>query len=139
MKRRTIIIWVVLLTGLITGLLILRWVYKPAETNVSSRKTDLELNASDLLTRYKENEEEANKEFLNKIILVEGTISNVSEENHGFSVYLKQGGEDAGVICSFEKSQLDTNKLEVGRTVKIKGICSGYLMDVVLNKCVLFE
>jgi hypothetical protein len=71
------------------------------------------------------------------IVVVTGTISSVSEDSVGISVYLKQRDATSGVICSFDKTTLNRSAVDTGLLVSIKGICTGYLMDVVMNRCAL--
>jgi hypothetical protein len=105
--------------------------------NVSSEKLDYAITASGLLQAFETDENAANALYLDKILLVSGTIESVSSDSLGISVYLKEGDAIAGVICSFEKESIDTALIRKDNQVKVKGICTGYLMDVVLNKCSL--
>jgi len=53
---------------------------------------------------------------------------------------LSFGGDLAGVGCQLEKNtKSNMNKLIVGESVTIKGICTGILIDVVLVDCVITE
>ena len=52
-------------------------------------------------------------------------------------IYLKNPEDAAGIMCGFDKTAIDKSNLKPGDTIRIKGICTGYLMDVVLNKCTL--
>jgi len=45
-----------------------------------------------------------------------------------------------GVLCTLEGSQKEkASKLEIGAMSKVKGVCTGMLMEVVLNKGVILE
>lgn len=135
MNKKSIIIFLILIIGVVVAVFILKWVFKPTESDVSSRKADIEISASELIKNYKENEDSSNSVYLNKIIVVNGTINRISEVGTGFSVYLKDAEDNSGVLCSFTDSNPDTSSLKTGEIIKIKGICSGYLLDVVLNRC----
>jgi hypothetical protein len=132
MKR---IIIIILVVGLVAGVATWKYVFRKAETSVASKKADVEISAKDLLNAYETNEDTANAKFLNKIIQVEGTVAEVKTDTSGYSVYLKEPESVSGVLCGFNKEVKIEKHIKTGDVVIIKGICSGYLMDVVLNKC----
>jgi hypothetical protein len=123
--------------ALLTAFLAWKYTFKKSETSVASRKEDVETDASRLIQEFEADEMAANTKYLDRIVLVSGTIGSIAEDSLGISVYLKEADALSGVICSFEREVLDPASLTIGSPVKIKGICTGYLMDVVLNKCSL--
>lgn len=127
----------ILVVVLIGAFIIWRYAFRESGMNVSSEKPDYALTSSGLLQSFETDENAANALYLDKILLVSGTVESVSSDSLGISVYLKEGDAVAGVICSFEKESIDTVLIRKGIQVNVKGICSGYLMDVVLNKCSL--
>lgn len=127
------------LVGIISAAAAWLYIFKKSESNVSSRKVDIEISARELISRFETDENLANRDFLDKVILVSGNIESVSEDSLGISIYLKNSDEIAGVICSFSKGSFDTKYIAAGNPIKVKGLCTGYLMDVVLNKCVIVE
>lgn len=140
MKRRLFRVFIALiLLGFIGATATWLYVFKKSDSNVASRKTDVEISARDLVAHFEENESLANKDFLDKVILVKGNIESVNEDSLGISVYLKNSDDIAGVICSFSKGDVDLKKIIPGNTIKVKGLCTGYLMDVVLNKCAIID
>lgn len=142
-KIITIGLVVILLVAFIGFLFIKLYVFKKPDASVASKKPDVEITAKDLVNSFETNEKTANAKFLAKIILVQGVVDNVAETKSDtaseITVYLKDKEETSGVMCSFNKSVLQKDLLKPGDSVKIKGICSGYLMDVVLNKCALVK
>lgn len=109
---------------------------KPTE-DISSSDTDITITAARLFQEFSENEERANKEYLDKIIEVEGVIKEMSSLNENPSILLQAGSESFGVLCSFEKA-ID-KKLRVGERIVVKGLCTGMLTDVVLIGCSMEE
>ena len=102
---------------------------------MASKNADIQITAQDLLSKFETNEEEANTLYLDKILLVSGLVDEIKADSATVSIYLKNKESLSGVICGFNKSEIDMNEIKKGDQVKIKGICSGYLLDVVLNKC----
>lgn len=135
MKPRIRIILTLLVIGVLAAVLIYRYTFRKTELSVASKKADIEIGAGELLKSYETDEAAANTMYLGKIVRVTGMVESVSEDSIGVSVYLKDPDAIAGVICSFDKKTNDISWVENGKTVAIKGICTGYLMDVVLNRC----
>jgi hypothetical protein len=125
----------VLIIIAIAAVLVWKYTFKAADTNVASEKADFTLTASELLAAFEGNEQDANEKYLNKIVVVKGTVESVSNDSVGISVYLKEPDAMAGIICGFDAEGKNVSDIKKGAVVKIKGICTGYLMDVVLNKC----
>ena len=115
------------------------YIFKKADTNVASKKADVEMEAGDLVKSFDADEKSANTKFLNKIIMVKGVVDNVTDTKSDITVYIKQKDKTSGIMCSFDKTEFQKSPVKAGDEVRIKGICSGYLMDVVLNKCALVK
>jgi hypothetical protein len=44
----------------------------------------------------------------------------------------------SGVICTFHGiAQPSSNEIKEGEIITVRGVCSGMLMDVLLNDCVI--
>ncbi len=132
------IIWValaVVMIGLIVGAFTYLYVFRKADISVASKKADIEIKASDLLKKFTDDESSANALFLDKVIVVDGLIDSITEDSTSVSVYLKNPEDIAGTQCGFDKTAIDKSMIKTGDIIRIKGICTGYLMDVVLNKC----
>lgn len=112
-----------------------KYTFRKTETNVSSRKAEYNLDASVLVNAFETDENAANELYLNRIISVTGTVESVSEDSIGISVYLKEPDALSGIICGFELDADDITGIDKGEQATIKGLCTGYLMDVVFNKC----
>jgi len=134
-KYRYILAFVIL--ALLAAVLVWKYTFRKSDISVASQKADVEIAASKLLQAFETDENAANALYLDKIVLVSGIVESISEDSLGVSVYLKESDAVGGVICSFDKSAIDVSMAKKGLPLSIKGICTGYLMDVVLNKCSL--
>lgn len=114
------------------------YIFRPGDTNVK-KKADFELSTAELVNAFEMNEEDANAKYLGKIIEVTGRIDDITIKDEVVSVTLKNEDDISGVICSFAQSSVSADNLKIGQTKSIKGVCSGYLLDVVLNKCTIVE
>ena len=107
--------------------------------NLSKAKPDLVIAAFDLQKAFEENEGAATAKYVNKVLEVSGEISSVKPgENSSVSVALKTSNDMSSVICTFPPSTKPA-ALTPGTSVVIRGVCSGYLMDVLLNNCAIAE
>ena len=73
--------------------------------------------ALELISLYQDNTDNANTRFLNKILLVIGTITNI-ETN---IIIL-----DNGIVCTLDPSQIITEEININNKVSVKGRCIGY-------------
>ncbi len=107
---------------------------KPHE-GVGGAEADITIQATDLYQQYSTDEAKANAKYINKIIAVTGTVSEVNKENNTCTILLKKENEEGGVSCNlFTHTNTNAKK---GETLTIKGRCTGFLMDVALADCVI--
>jgi len=109
---------------------------RPADIRKSA--ASYSLSADSLLHIYDKDEARANKQFLNEVIAVSGVVSRViiGPARDQATVMLSTIDPLEGVTCSFYDDQADAlKKVQQGQEITVKGVCTGKLMDVVLNKC----
>ena len=113
--------------------------YNRGLPDTRQRKTLFEIDAREFLKQFEDNEAEATARYTDKTINVHGIVGYTNVTDTSATVYLN-GSSVASVICEFQKdSYTEPQKLKEGDRVTIKGICSGYLMDVVMVRCVIDE
>jgi hypothetical protein len=96
------------------------------------------LDEAEFVRQFEADESKANTRFADKTISVQGIVGAVHVTDSSTSIYLNDGSSMASVMCQFEKKNIgEAKNLKRGDHVTIKGICSGYLMDVILVRCVL--
>lgn len=125
--------------GVIVMLIVWQIVFKESDPSVKNSKVELQVDASQIISQYESNEELANQQYLGKVIVVVGRLESIKTTSTEISVYLKQENDISGILCNFDKSAIDTSKLTINTSIKVKGICTGYLIDVVMNKCSIVE
>lgn len=123
-----LVVFVVVFVGTVSWLILFN-----NEIRLSS-KPDFIMEATDLIKAFESNESLANDVYLNKIISLSGIVESISEDSLEITVYLKEKDAKSGIICSFDR---DANISDIvkGVRIQIKGKCTGYLMDVIMNKC----
>lgn len=115
--------------------------YNKPHRDTASETPAYILEASTLYAAYAADEAAANAKYMDKLLLVKGTIAQISAaDGDAASIMLQTEDPLSGV--SFQLLPAEAEKLESvqeGDRVQIKGICTGKLMDVVLVRGVLVE
>lgn len=130
-KIALFVVFFMALAGILAGLYLFNLQHK----DLSKVKPDFVVTAVDLQKVFESNETSANSRFVKKIIEVSGTIESVKPgEDKSLNVALKTGSVMGSVICTFQ-SDTEASNVRVGDSIAIRGECSGYLTDVLLNNC----
>ena len=140
MKRYRFLILTILVVIVAAGIYAYREYHrKPAA--LSEVGADVALSADSLLAAYSTNEDAANKKYLGKILDVTGEIASLNnEQDTVINILIGPREGMAHVSCSVAASEVTKLKsLAVGKTTPIRGVCTGYLMDVELNRCVIVK
>jgi hypothetical protein len=128
-----------LVVAIILAVMAWKYTFRKSETSVSDVKAALRVDSPVLLQAYENNEDSANSLYLDKVITVTGTVAEIMPDSLGYSVYLKESDAISGILCSFDKEAFDPAVIKEGSQIAVKGICSGYLLDVNLNRCAVVE
>jgi hypothetical protein len=132
MRKILIAIILVIAIGIIIG----AYLFKQKPTDTREIKATFEVSASELIKAFSENEAAANKKYVDQVIIVTGKIGEVKSSETEGSVSLQSDDPMSGVICSFYTDEIKSiSEIKSGDPIKIKGKCTGKLMDVVLNAC----
>lgn len=108
------------------------------QKNMTSAKTDISIEAKDLLTAFETSENEANTKYLDKVIAVKGVVKEVKNEGGKTCISLETESPMSGVLCNLDPlSQHTKTNFAVGEAIVFKGVCTGFLSDVVLERCVV--
>lgn len=110
--------------------------FKTSEKNLEKVYSEVLLNSKQLVGSFIKNEKESNELYVDKIIEVVGTVKEVSLLNNKYTILLYSENEKSGIICEIHKSQLEkVISLMKNQKIKVKGICKGFLKDVILLNC----
>jgi hypothetical protein len=134
-KIALVVVFFIALAGFGIGLYLLKKEHKDLQ-NVNP---DYVITAVDLQKAFEDNEVSATTRYVNRVIEVTGVIESVKTvEENALNISLKTGSDLSLVICTFPSANNSANLIP-GNQVTIRGECSGYLMDVLLNNCVLIK
>lgn len=113
--------------------------FNKAHRDTLAEKAEMRVSAVALFNDFITNEEEANKRYLDQVILVSGEVGQVNHSDSGNSVIVLKTNDDFfGVVMNFEKEQ-STEGVKVGDQINIKGHCTGYSLDVTCINCLIIK
>lgn len=139
MKQKTIALAGILLVLSAIGIISWNQLNKrhPSTENL---KTDYSVTATTLLREYSEQEAAANKKYSDKILEIDGEVLRVEATDSTKKITLGEWYSLTGVICEFSPEQKEyVKKIEPGHHIRVKGVCTGMLMDVIMVRCVLMN
>ena len=146
MSRKTLLLIVMVMAAITAGIYTCRE-FNRKNPSVSRFKAAYEVQASDLIREFNENDTSANKKYLGKIVTVKGQIKKIDQDEDGYYTIIL--GDSAGlssVLCAMDTThKLDAAKLKTISSVSVKGYFIGFEKDetgllgsdVKLNRCVI--
>jgi hypothetical protein len=103
--------------------------YQKPRAGTSGIAPDFRLTAEQLYNEYSANESAADKKYSGNVLEVTGIVKEKQVTSNATNVLL-MGAPTGGVNCSFQNKE--ASAIKVGEMVKVKGRCTGFLMDVSL-------
>lgn len=132
-RKFLVVIIVIILAG---GLSYAFYIWNKPPRDVGKEKA-IKITAVAIFDSFNTNEQAANLRFLNKAVEVSGKITDVKKNQAGQTVvYLQSSDPVFGINCTFKQNPGEITK---GSTITFKGICTGYLSDVILNEGILVK
>jgi len=128
----------VIIVLVISGFVILE--YNKPHRLAENEKAVANISAMELFEAFDTDEVQADKSYLDKTIIVSGKLNKVQKDEQKYMLILDAGIDFFGISCSLADSY--SNKelpVKIGTQVKIKGICKGFLDDVVLTGCIIVD
>jgi hypothetical protein len=123
----------------LSAILAALYMYNLKKTDMAKAKPDFVITASLLQKAFEDDEKAASTRYINKILEVKGTISSVKpDQNNVLSISLVTGSDISSVICTFPAIS-DPSQFVVGKEITLRGECSGFLLDVLLNYCAVVK
>ena len=112
---------------------------KPADLN--DVRPEASVQAAALVQLYENDEQQANKRYLGKAIDVTGIVSEINnQQDTSMTIMLGKKGDLHRVSCLLSTNQAEQiHTIKTGSMISLRGICTGYLLDVELNRCVIIK
>lgn len=116
------------------------YIYNKPHINIEKTEADYYLTAQQLIEDYEDYESESNQKYSERLIEVEGQIHEISTSKGNMVIALKPDDATSSVICHMLPEESEkVLKLKRGQIIKIKGKCTGFLLDVIMVRCVLVQ
>jgi hypothetical protein len=107
------------------------YLYNKPVASLENKKADVTVTASQLIADYEADETAANAKYHGKVVQVSGPVYTVTNEGGVQKVHLDTGNPMSMVICELEDGATPP-AATAGTEITVKGMCSGYLSDVIL-------
>jgi hypothetical protein len=104
---------------------------------LENKVADYLLSSDELFDAFDQNEPEAQEKYVGKILEIRGEVIRTNLNDSIPTITLKaENSMFGGVNCSFPKAIKHVNN---GEVIVVKCNCQGYLMDVILNNCMVVK
>ena len=133
--RSSIVKKILIATGLIllAGTGIVWFVFNEKFEDTTTVKADQSKNATTLLTEFRTDLANANKNYTEKILSVKGTVSEIEKADTTFNIKMSDS-TGAYLIFAFQaKNQQEVASVKEGDIITVKGSCSGGTFSKILE------
>lgn len=138
MKTWIKVLAVLAIVGIIAAILVFKFVYNKPHPDFEKKNADYTLTAKELFDAYKADGTSSAEKFNGKVVEVSGTLSKV--ETSGDMVIAVFEFEDGmygpeGVRVTMLPTHHNALKdFDISREIVLKGYCTGYSQDVIIEK-----
>ncbi len=103
-------------------------------SDTTDRKAAFTVNAIDFIREFEKNESEANKKYKDKIVTVNGTVSEIEAADTTMNIKIIDTVSSSFIIFAFQEQHLSEPKtVKVGDTVSIKGSFSAGIFSQIME------
>lgn len=109
--------------------------------DISAAATELSINAGSLYAAFETDETKANGTYVGKVLEVSGQL-NAIDKNEDGSYQLKLAADNplGQVVCTLTSgNSTAVPNAKIGSTATVKGVCTGYLFDVVIDNAIIIQ
>ena len=139
MKLKSII-FVILLLAIFSIAIGLRLYFKP-HSDISKMDAAYKTEALALISQFNADENAATSKYVQKPIEITGNLVTKSKLPNGADLLVLED-KMQGVSCELDRAWSEANRsviesLQTGKSLTVKGICEGYLMEVKVGPAVV--
>lgn len=121
----------------VAGIGVALYLYNLKPADINHVKPAYTVTTQEIQDAFNKDEAGASKKYVNKVIEVTGIVNSVlSGEGNTYNLSLYTGSLSTFIICTLQETE-GFRRPNVGEIITIRGICSGYLMDILMNNCVI--
>lgn len=126
---------------LVGGLLAFKFMVPKGPLDIHSAPTELTINASSLYADFETDETTANGTYAGKVMEVSGSLSAITKDDDGqYAISLSADSPMGQIVCNLSSTEpKPPSETTIGQSITIKGVCTGYLFDVVLDNATIIS
>lgn len=137
MKKTIFILGLIFLTGLFY---FCYNAYNRADKNIKDIPVDLKVSSSFLITEFVLDTKKAESLYSNKLLQISGKVKEITFLNNRNTLILQGQTEFESILCEIQITEEEKlKKLKKDQEVILKGICKGFLKDVIVLNCLLVD
>jgi hypothetical protein len=126
---------VIIILALVASVVIYKMYNKPHRD--PKKEDSIPVSAIDLFRSFEEDEATANTLYLDKVLEITGNVSEITANQNLIPIIvLETENMVFGIRCTMDNAE---SKVQAGETVTIKGICTGYLSDVIITNATVVK
>lgn len=134
--KKTLFLTVISVLLLLSGYFFITKLFKSTNEPLTNKAASHSISSKDLIHSFKVNEKTSTKIYEGKIIEVTGLVEEINFLNNKTTIILKNEKDSVGIICEINDLEKEKIKhVEKNKKIRVKGICKGYLKDVILLNC----
>lgn len=119
---------------LVLGGIAIWYIFTEKFTDTSKETAAYTVNAMDLIHEFQSNDSLANKKYAEKIMTVNGRVSETESADTTINIKMVDTLTDAYIIFAFQQQHLkEAKQLKEGDSISIKGSCSGGTYSKILE------
>lgn len=122
--------------GVIAAIILLSMYFKPHRNMVRSSAA-YSMTSNELLAEFESDESVANEKLVDKVVEVSGPVADINTDDGKITIIIGTDNPLSGIICEMDDlSSHNISNFAEGQSVTLKCLCTGYLMDVSMRRCV---
>ncbi len=124
---------------IVGGLFAFKFMQPKPPLDIHSAPTEVTINAVSLYAEFEGSEMAANATYVGKVIEVSGILSAVEKSDAGgYVLNLKADSPLGQITCNLApKEKIFSEATAINQVVTVKGVCTGYLFDVVIDNATI--
>jgi tRNA_anti-like len=137
MKKWKKILLALIIVGIVVAGGVYYYVFVKDNHRSIAKEKGIEVTATQLVADYKASDSLSNIKYLDKAIQVTGIVTESKPNQDSLiTVTLQSGDVMSTVMCTLKKGETTPTP---NTTITIKGLCTGYLSDVILTDAIIIN
>ncbi len=126
---------------LIGGLVVFKFTQPKPPLNIHTAPTEITTDAVSLYAAFEEDETAANTANVGKVLEVSGILNAVEKSEAGdYVLHLNADSPLGQITCNLAPNEtLNPGTTSINEPLTVKGVCTGYLFDVVIDNATLLS